>query len=73
MTLAPLTGIGLAVYGIDTHQSHESLDSLSVDRVVDSTIDLIPQHYGYPSMDTLCEAHPTAGTRPTLVHPVHSF
>ena len=43
MTLAPLTGIGLAVYDIDTHQSHESLDSFSVDRVVDSTIDLIPQ------------------------------
>ena len=42
MTFSPLTGIGLAVYDIDTHQSHESLDSLSVDRVVDSAIDLIP-------------------------------
>ena len=42
MTLSPLTGIGLAIYGIDTHQSHESPDSLSVDRVVDSAIDLIP-------------------------------
>ena len=42
MTLSPLTGIGLAVYNVDIRQSHESQVSLSVDRVVDSAIDLIP-------------------------------
>jgi len=41
VTLARLTGSGLAVNGIDSHQTHEALDSLAVDLVIDPAINLI--------------------------------